>query len=278
MSYVAKASKSFLCIILAIMLSISGVIFSPAMEVSASATTQPATEYLKNVRAGVGMRYSGSVEITLRTKGQTIKKVKSNSKNLVAKQTYRYTSDSSHGSYYYNSDISFYAKKAGKYKISFDIVNANGKKVGKTRTITVRASGTGDVIKSAKIGKQNMLSNPDYNSYFTTKKSGKVKFTLAKGAKIKKITSSSYDAKGKMITKNFKNGKKANIGTYAYGYDRKDNYTYGDYYSNYSNWSRGFYGYTRFEITYTDSYSLNPKQERTTNFYVYRRATKWCKA
>ena len=283
MSYSAKRFKSFICTVLALVLVFGSVVVLPPQEVEATAAAKkPKVSYSKNERCGVGMRYRSTASIELTQNGYTVKKIKSSSKDLVVKRTYE-SKDSNHNNgvktYDYYTNITFYAKKAGKYKISFDIVKPNGKKSGKTKTITVNAAGTGAVITGAKIGGENMMQETGWSSHYTTKKKGKVKFNLAKGCKIKNITATTRAKNGKEVTKKFKNGKSITLGTYAT--KSNSNYSYESPYSDYgynsSYWSQGFVASTRFVITYTDSYSTKPKELRTATFDVYRQASKWVK-
>ena len=256
MSYLRKKLKGFICCTLAIMLVFSGVVATSTQEVSADII--PATS---KVRCGVGMKHSNSLFVSFAKKGDSIKKLKSSSKNLVVKQTSVVDSNYSDSRY---SRLEFYAKKKGQYTITFDIHNANGKKYD-SRRIEVSANGTGHVITSAKIDGKNMFTNTHYsNKYYTTKKNGKIKFSMASGCKIQKIEVLMFGKNGNVSTKSFKNGGKVTFGIYGYSYKDQD--------YSYTQWSKAFYAETRFNIYFYDSLT---NKDRVATYYVLRPASKW---
>jgi hypothetical protein len=269
MSYSAKRFKSFICAVLALVLVFGSVVVLPPQEVSAATKLT----YQTKVRAGVGIRYSNSVDINFAKIGDTVKNVKFDKKALAVKKTRTYSRVDGTDSYSYVR-FTFYAKKAGTHKIKFDIFR-NGKKSGKTKTITVYAAGNGALITSAKINGKNVIANNlNGYSYTTTRKKDKVSFGLAKGAKITKVEVGKRDKNGKMNYKTVnKKGSTVTYGLYGYGYDNKYTSSYSNY--SYNTWQRDYFAETQFRITYTDSYSTTPKAKFTTYYTINRPATKW---
>lgn len=238
----------------------------------------------KNVRCGIGMANSGYAEIpvaSMEKKGdvKNIKvydsKGKKKTKDAVVRKTRlrRYSSKDSEGSQSY-AELQFYAKKAGKYVVKYDLYE-NGKKKGKTRQFNIRANGYGKVLSSVVVDKKDIRKyvsgyNPD--SYYTTKDKISIKFKVAPGCKIKKIEMLYYDKNGKMKTKKIKNGQKVTLGKYGNSYTNTSD-------SSYTTSSKDMWAETTFRITYTDSYDqYNTKAKQETYYYVYKKAAKWYKS
>ena len=222
-----------------------------------------------HARCGVGMRYRGSVTVQMVGHQDTITKLKT-SKNLKAKVTYTTTYVDGNSSSAY-ATISFYAKTKGTQTIKFNVTN-NGKGTRTTRTIKVHAYGTGSVVKSVKIGSTDVTKGGLYGSGYTSAQSGKVKFTLGDGYKLKSIKIGKYDQNGTMNYSKFKNGSKVKFGTVGYSYTREISSYYG---SIGRSLSKDMFAPTYFEITYTDSYSTDRTAQYKTSFCIYRLATKW---
>lgn len=226
----------------------------------------------KKTICGVGARYGNSFIVDLVEKNDSIKNIKvyqgnKKTKNLVVKRTYQYRGyDSSTTAPY--ARIEFYAKKAGSYKIKFDVYK-NSKKKRASRTVNVYANGTGNVISSVTVDGWNVSGysgNYSPSEYYTTKNSGKINFKLSKGYKIKNIKMFYYNKNGKEVSKTFKNGKKATFGKYASSYS-----------SSYSSGSE-MWATTRFEITYKNAYAKNKSErEGVVSYYVNKKASKWYK-
>jgi len=251
-----KALKRFTCVSLAMMLILASVVVTSQEVAAVSRTTT-------RVRCGVGMRNSSGLSISLWNRYDSIRKLRSSSKNLVVGQTYRYNSNSSN-----SVTLSFYAKKAGNYTIKYDLHNSSGRRYA-SRTIRVRASGTGSVINGVKVNGKNVLSKNAYSSaHYTTRKKAKVRFSLAPGCKIRRIQVARYNRKGINATKNFKNGKSVTLGTYGYSGSNSG----GTSCSPWNSWTRNFYAPTEFRITYRDTFT---NTTGTTYFTLYRRATRW---
>ena len=263
MNYSAKSFKRFFCALLALVFVFGSVVALPLQEVEASTKLT----YQKRVRMGVGPMYSSTVSINFAKPGDKIANLKSSSKNLVVRPTYRYQYGSNGG---YTS-ISLRAKKAGSYKVTFDVRDANNKKIATKRTITVTAKGDGNAISQWTVGKRKLVNGDYYRSHFTTTgKSANVRFTVAdKNVKIRKIEVFKYDKNGKSVKSNLKNGKKLTFGTFAYSHN-----TNGD---NYSSWSKGQWASTTIVVTYTDkrNYVNKASEKQTAQFSISRPASKW---
>lgn len=224
----------------------------------------------KVVRCDVGMNKSQSVYISMPGKDDRVKNIrvykengKTKTRDLVVKETSRYHYSNSEGmTYPSTSNLTYYAKKAGVYKIKFDVYKTK-KARRSTHTITVRAKENGSsIIQAVTLDGQNIWDPHNTYSHYTTKKSGKIKFGLADGCKIKKITMSYTDQKGKSHYKTIKNGKKVTFGQYGYQY------------TSTTSWNQNMWAGTSFTITYTDKY--NQKGATYSTIYtIYTKANKW---
>ena len=203
-----------------------------------------------------GSAYSGdygggsSARIYLSNPADSIAKVKSSSKNLIVKvsrtYSYEYTNSSYpewNEKYTHNYIISYYAKKKGSYKISFQVLDKD-KKVLETKTLKIKATpdAYAGAFKSIQYGSQYLskqrlttTSTPRLprldNTLYTTKKSGKLKVKMNKGYKLDKIEVTTLSKNGISTTKTVKNKKKIKITTVLKGTEK---YTS----------SSGDYGYT----------------------------------
>lgn len=201
------------------------------------------------------------ITFDLSDKDDKIINIKTSSKSLKAKQTYNYVqiNDSSNDITKY-AEISFYASKDGKYTLKFDIADKNGKKKS-SHKVTVYAY-SDMPVKYIKLN-----NKPLDQSNLVSGKSGKVKVTMNKGYKIKKLEYGVYkQSSSEMIYKKFKNGSKVTYGKYVNSYDYEFKSNYSSYYTKY--WRRGLMAPTEIKITYTDKYS---KQECV----IYYTLNKW---
>jgi len=255
-----KATKKLLCFFLTCILTCSAGFVLNCQETEAASTVWAPND----VRCGVGLRYSGSASISLVSKSDSIKNLKvyqgkKKTKNLFVRMTYKYKSDSSP-----YAQLSFYAKKAGNYKIKFDVYkSAKSKRC--SRTINVHAKGYGTIISTVSInGKKVTNDYSNYSSYYAGAGSAKVKFSLADGCKIKKIRVSRYDQNGQAKKVSFKNGSKVTFGKYGSSSDN-------DY-----SWQKGMWSTTTFEITYKNKYAQNVDNSESVIYYtIYTKASKW---
>lgn len=205
-----------------------------------------------------------AIDIELADTTQTIGNVKTDSKNAYADVTA--ISVSVQDDEKKNEvSIGVYAKKEGTYTISFDILDADGKKVS-TKKVKVYAYND-YVVKNIS------LEGKEKNTYFLNKKSGKVKVTLSSGNKIKKLEYGVYSTpelyynttRNDVIYKTFKNGSKITYGSNPdyYGYEYSNEST--EFYSK--NMFTSIAAPTYIRITYIDKYT---KQEETTTEVFYR--------
>lgn len=230
---------------------------------------QAATIYVpNNQRCGVGPRYYSNADIYLASSSNVIKNIKTYSgkrrtQNLVVKQTYKYKYKEASRPYL---RLTFYAKKTGTYRITFDIYkDSKAKKKMTSRTIKIHASTFGSIVSKVNLnGKSIIGKNPSNRStYYTSLSSARVKFSLAKGCRIRGIKVVKRDQNGNDRTYGFSNGRKVSLG--RYGVFSDDDYS----------WSRGMWASTTFKITYRDSYAQDTTKNYTTEYTLYRRATKW---
>lgn len=205
-----------------------------------------------------------AIEIQLADATQTIANIKSNSKNVIAKITNLNVSIEEGEDAKVKNEITIgaYAKKDGTYTISFDILDADGKKID-SKEVKVYAYKESPVKSISIEGSQK-------NSSLLNKKSGKVKVTLQKGNKLKKLEYGVYSAKDnskntEVKYKQFKNGAKITYGSNTGYYENEYSSEYSNYYSYYMNTSMAAPTYIR--ITYVDKYT---KQEETKTLYYYR--------
>lgn len=251
-------TKKAFSLVLAFMLCFTAVASINTIQAeAASVVTVP-----NGVRCGVGMdRYSYfSVNLVESTDYCKIAKITKNgkaTKDLVVKRTYK-----SYSSYYPYEEFSFFAKKAGTYKIKISVYMA-GKKKRTDRVVTVHANGAGRALETVKLNGKRINSDRNDYSYYTTKSKAKMSFKMAKGCKIKQIKVQYLNQNGQEVTRNFKNGSAITFGKVGYGS------------STYSYQSNNMWAYTRFTIYYTDSYRLDATEELSSSFTIYTRATRW---
>lgn len=164
--------------------------------------------------------------------GDTIKNLKVNKKGMSAAVTYSRSENSEQKDYGY-AEITLHATKPGKYKVSFNVVDLDGKTVAK-KSVTVQAVHSSAVIKKATFGKQTVLEQSATLKNGTKKKiykenfkvkgsSGKMKVTPNSQYKITGIVVVSLDKDGKEVYKKIKNGGTVNLSkAYAYLYKTPD--------------------------------------------------------
>ena len=127
-----------------------------------------------------------AISVQLGTNGKNIKNIKTSSKNLKAKVTRLSLSSSSNSGY-----VGVYAKKTGKYTVSFDVYNAQNKKIKK---FTVKVNVTEPTFSNNSPFKSVTFNNKeyDYAKAVYNKNSVKVNVKMNKGYKLKKIEYSTY--------------------------------------------------------------------------------------
>ena len=230
-----KLFKQITCAVLTLCLC-AGLLLIPSAPVSAatgpSAPKAVDVSYYKNYP----MVNDSAISVQLGTNGKNIKNIKTSSKNLKAKVTRLSLSSSSNSGY-----VGVYAKKTGKYTVSFDVYNAQNKKIKK---FTVKVN--------VKMNKGYKLKKIEYSTYSKP---------VAK-------TNSSYSTtySNSEITKKVKNGKSIQLGHYGYYYGHDYSYAYGTY--SYESYSRDgdIMAPTIVKITYLDK----NKNTISTSYTLYR--------
>ncbi|WP_310605217.1 hypothetical protein [Anaerosporobacter sp.] len=204
---------------------------------------------------------SRAIEIELADVTQSISNIKTDNKNVFAMLTYASTSTNSGKNEY---AIGVRASKNGTYTVSFDIVDADSKKIA-TKKVKVYAYGS--PVKSITFDGKKLTSSE------LTGKSANVKVALESGNTIKKleygyykVTKKDNSTESEIVYKTFKNGGKVTFGTKAYTYDYTYTSNYDDtiYSDHYFSTSMDIPTYIR--ITYTDKYT---KQTETTELYYH---------
>lgn len=204
-----KFMKKVNGLILFLLIVITGFIAVNSQEVYAAISVP------KTVNCGIGVEGCQFIDIN-HGKGDRIKNLKSNSSNM------RVKADSIYSAYSENSYIHIYCKKAGTYKLSFDLYTKSNKKRN-SYSITVYAAKcwklTNSNIKSIQLDGKDIENDivlqpgTDARLYYTTKTSAKVKVTVSKNVTLKKIQVSTYSKNGTFVEKTIKNGSKAVFST-----------------------------------------------------------------
>lgn len=151
------------------------------------------------------IRHTKTLEVTFPEKGDRIKNLKSSSANLKIMETYYSYSKSEN-----QSIISYYAKKTGTYKITFDVYKADNKKRS-SHSVTVYANKFQGNWKIDGKYYNKWSGYGGYNgnvTYYTTASAGKIAFVLPKGCKLSKLEKWYDTASGKTVTTKISNGAK----------------------------------------------------------------------
>lgn len=248
-----KAWKKLTGIVLAICIMFT-LLLVPDMEPAAKAKVSS-----KNVSVIVGSQYNNSVKITYSKEGHKIKNLKSNSDNLLVKQTSQWWSSYTDNPYAY---IEMYAKKAGKYKVTFSVCNDKNKVVSKHTINVIAATTYTSPVKNATFaGKSTYF----YSGNIVSKKSGKFKVTMNKGFKLKSITMHTYDAQGESVEKKIKNNANVTLGEYAYKNEYSNEYSYDNSWSYHC--STDMMAMTSFEVQYQNT---KTKEAGTISYVLYK--------
>ncbi len=270
-----------------IFLAALAFLFSMNMEMQVNAKTledsQNGVEYNDYVEMGVGYAYNSSYGggttsyIYLDMDGDRVGNIKSSSSNLLVKKTREScfnittkdweTNQKTTKENYRSAYLSFFAKKAGEYKVTFDVIKEDGN-VRCTKTITVKAVGSHtniSPIKSIKYAGKDLYSYYPY----TTKTSGKLKVVLKKQYKLQSIEVGKINKSGKAEFKKLKNNKKISLA-------KKAIYTHG------YNYGSGGSEYTYdelFPVTYIRITYVNKKTKEkdiwTTSIYTLNKKQSW---
>lgn len=252
-----KISKKLMSVLL-VFTFVIGLFFAPVNEVEAASYGSVP----KKVRIYSNSTYQ-TFSFDLGGYGYSIKDLKSSSSKLKVKQTYQRTQEGMADNDNY-ATITLYATKEGDYKVTFNIVDASGTKVS-AHTVKVYAKND-SVLKGLKVGKNNAFSSTDSNYSLLKGSSGKVKVTMSKGYKLKKIEYGIYDSsKSEYVYTTIKNNQKITYGTKVSEYS----YSYESAYSTfkYNYWSKSAMANTFIRVTYVDKYT---KAQDTISYGFYR--------
>lgn len=241
-----RLAKKISCLVLAftLVLGVFAVPATPVQAASKAKVTKKVRMYMYDSNIDVD---SSAISVEFANKGDKIKNLKTNSKDLVAIQTGK--SASSYTDSKDTATIGLIAKKTGTYKVTFDVFPQSGKKKRSSHTVTVKVDNRPVVVKFA--GKQ--VNGKD--SVYTKKSKGKLSVKLLKGLKLRKIELGYYDKKGDWKTKTVKNNKNINLSAF---FNYKYNDKYDDYWYNSS--SSSLSSYTSVYVYYRDTW-LNDKDD-----------------
>lgn len=235
--------KKIACLLLAACMG-TAAFFVPDTRAFAKAKVEPSS---RNIT--VGVPYELPIRVSYSKGDAQIKNLKTNSKNLIAKQTYQYFHDwgGSDNDNYGTAEIGLYAKKAGTYQVTFDVCSQSGKKNSRhTVKVIARNPGASDYpIKRVTFAGKNTFYE------ISKKKSGKFKVVLNKGYKLKSITMTYYDKSGKEVTKKIKNNGKVTLSEYASKHENEWTSSYSDEWSY--NLSTDMFARTEFAISYQNT-------------------------
>ncbi len=209
MNRLNKFVKSFL------VASLSIAFLMPNAAITSNAAVQTGTEVSKygntdneELPSNVLIE-TGTQSYLFYISGYKVKNVKSSSSNLkLFKRTSTYNtksndSNSAQTSISGSSTVSLYgyAKKAGTYKVTYNVTDVNGVKVMPTQTVTVVAKDDVSPFKKITYAGTSLWNNSGSRfsgltdtTVYTTKKKGKLVVKPASGYKIKKIEVATYNA------------------------------------------------------------------------------------
>lgn len=221
-----------------------------------------------NVNILIGNSYIEAINVIYSKGDVRIKNIKTDSKNLIAKQTRQYYHDFAEWDLakpYGYASIGVYALKAGSYTVKFDVCNAGGKKVS-SHSVKIKTSNYNDGSYPVKKVTFNGRQDVFYKPY--PKTSGKFNVVLNKGYQLQKIEIQTYDKDGKSVTKTIKNNAKVTLGSYAYKYEYDYKYEQDGKieYWNYNMYT-DFFASTSFKVYYKDT---KTKETGISTYNIYR--------
>lgn len=229
-----KKGKKLLCSMLVVVM-IAGL-FAALPEKTQAAAKATVT---KSVHLYVKSLDDSAIKVSFADKDEHIENLKTDSKNLKAKIVYMSSYDGKR-----EGGIGLYATKEGTYTVTFDIYDANDKKVS-SHSVKVYAN-SDHAMKSLTFEGNSMLSN---SLIITDKSKGKLSVTVNKGYTLKKIVIKTYDKNGVEKSKTVKNNSNITLGKYSYCYE------YGDVYEEYYSLESSMMAPTYVYIYYTDKYT-----------------------
>ena len=172
-----KIFKRTVCLFLAFCLCAGMLLLQPQSTVSAAVRNKPTTTVL---RMSSNSFDSSAIYVNLpKAKVCYIKNIKTSSKNLIAKNTHYYTTSSDDTYTDTFASIGLYAKKTGKYKVTYDICDKSGNKLSSGK-VTV-------YVKNDLPVKSVKFAGKEVNYALTSKKSGNLSVKLNNGYTLKFI-------------------------------------------------------------------------------------------
>lgn len=211
--------------------------------------TQANAATVKTQKMHVQIKTTEMLRMDLDSGDYKISNLKSSKSGLLLRTTYVYASSSSS---YGSATISMYAQKKGTYTVTFDVIGKDSS-VKSSHSVKVYATKENGIKNVTFAGREIFYEVAPQNK-------GAFKVSMDKGYKLKSITMTTYDKKGKAHSKKIKNGQKVTLGTYCYRSE-------GSKGSSYESWSASLLARTNFEIAYTDKYT---KEVKTRNYTAYR--------
>ena len=264
-----KILKKVSCFVLTLAMLATIVSVPDAAYAATTKDTVPA-----KIRIYSGVYDNSAISFDYDNAGDQVKNVKTNSKNLIARQTRQ---ESASEEYAKDSDLSYnsaqiglYAKKEGKYTVSFDVYSSDGTTKRNSYKVTVFAKNDSPFTDIKYAGQSLFSYNSSYSSSqeIVTKSSGKLSIKMAKGYKLKKIEVITRDKAGNEVVKVVKNNKKIKLGEYPYSYSYEYQSSYNPQYWR-SYWYKYMNASTRIQITYKDKWT---KQEEVTSYSINKLA------
>lgn len=258
--------RSILSKVIAVVLTLAFVLTAfTGFKYEAKAATDLKDYVPTSVRIYTRSIDNSAIRIQLVDQGYSIKNIKSNNPNL---KVYGTRVETSTSQYSFGSEfaIGCYARKDGKYKVTYTL-EKNGKKEKKSVTVYAKMD---SAIKSVKFGSQRLdLYGEDTMGYMAKKDSGKFSVKMNKGYKLKGIRVGVYAHKAygdssissEMVYTDIANNSNVTLSDVPYR-----NF-YESQYSSYGTDTEHMVAETRFEITYIDKYS---KEERTLTYTLYK--------
>lgn len=155
-----KIFKRTVSLFLAFCLCAGMLLLQPQSTVSAATTTTPNTKVL---RMYPKTQNTSAIHVNL-PKGKVcyVKNIKTGSKNLIAKNTHYYTTSSDDTYTDTFASIGLYAKKTGKYKVTYNICDKSGNKLSSGK-VTVYVKN--DLpVKSVKFAGKEVVKTMKNNS------------------------------------------------------------------------------------------------------------------
>lgn len=183
----------------------------------------------------------------------------------------------SNGSDYGYTTIGVYATKAGTYKVSFNVVGADGKSKGK-QTVTVQAVNNNATYKKVTFGSQTVFENTSTvksgkkttktkNNTKVSGTAGKIKITPNSQYKITGIIVRTVGSNGKYSYKKIKNGKTITLSKgYSHINKRADGYNS----SSYKKYTEVYVSYKDKFFGNTITYSITSKRGKKEVKYVHK--------